>query len=139
MQLVRRYDLDLLDVLDSDRPERLLHVVEVIGIVVEIPLGTELARDVAGQRAVHLRIQRQLHRKVPFDVEGVRVAGDHRQPQDQLAERTFDGFDLEIRGAHDETGDWSRARSLAGGRGIEPRWPVLETSLIPDRNPGGPD
>src|SRR5262245_13036225 len=27
---------------------------------------------------------------------------------------------------------------IAGGRGIEPRWPVLETSLIPDRDPGGP-
>jgi hypothetical protein len=26
----------------------------------------------------------------------------------------------------------------AGGRGIEPRWLVLETSLIPDRDPGAP-
>ena len=25
---------------------------------------------------------------------------------------------------------------VAGGRGIEPRWSVLETNLIPDRYPG---
>ena len=30
-------------------------------------------------------------------------------------------------------------KMTAGCRGIEPRWPVLETSLIPDRDPGGPD
>ena len=71
----------------------------------KVPLGTELVGDVAAQRVVSgVRIKREQDREVPFDIEGVRVAADHRQPQDQLAERTLDGFDLEVGRAHEKSG-----------------------------------